>query len=172
MLVHHMFSFISLPARYKRALSAPTSVRSTTHIPLLTSLSLHSRVYIARPSETHLVALLLPQPPQPANSLLLTMPAEDVLRCVIPLHFPWLTYSVRSETWGGQQEHKSCAYLYVVPGISIPLQLQSREAGSGGEETEGTNVKGSPPVGDEARSLKWLPKDQDTRLGDFHSRAF
>ena len=86
--------------------------------------------------------------------------------------YRWLTSSVRSETWGGQQEHKSCAYLYVVPGISIPLQLQSREAGSGGEETEGTNVKGSPPVGDEARSLKWLPKDQDTRLGDFHSRAF
>ena len=58
--------------------------------------------------------------------------------------YRWLTYSVRSETWGGQQEHKSCAYLYVVPGISIPLQLQSREAGSGWEETEGTNVKGSP----------------------------
>ena len=89
-----------------------------------------------------------------------------------PLHFRQLTSSIRSETWGGQQEHKSCAYLYVVPGISIPLQLQSRAAGSGGEETEGTNVKGSPPGGDEARSLKWLPKDQDTRLGDFHSRAF
>ena len=89
-----------------------------------------------------------------------------------PSRCRWLTSSVRSETWGGQQEHKSCAYLYVVPGISIPLQLQSREAGSGGEETEGTNVKGSPPVGDEAWSLKWLPKDQDTRLGDFHSRAF
>ena len=166
-----MFSFISLPARYKRALSAPTGVRSITPILLLTSLSLHSRVYIARPSYTHLVALLLPQPPPPANSLLLTLPAEDQ-RAFFPSHCRWLTCSVRSETWGGQQEHKSCAYLYVVPGISIPLQLQSREAGSGGEETEGTNVKGSPPVGDEARSLKWLPKDQDTRLGDFHSRAF
>ena len=172
MLVHHMFSFISLPARYKRALSASTGVRSTTHIPLLTSLSLHSRVHIARPSETHLFALLFPQPPQPANSLLLTLPAEDVSKCALLLYCRWLTYSIRSQTWGGQQEHKSCAYLYVVPGISIPLQLQSREAGSGGEETEGTNVKGSPPGGDEARSLKWLPKDQDTRLGDFHSRAF
>ena len=89
-----------------------------------------------------------------------------------PSRCRWLTPSVLSKTWGGQQEHKSCAYLYVVPGISIPLQLQSREAGSGGEETEGTNVKGSPPGGDEARSLKWLPKDQDTRLGDFSLPRF
>ena len=145
MLVHHMFSFISLPARYKRALSAPTGVRSITPILLLTSLSLHSRVHIARPSETHLVVLLLPQPPPPpTNSLLLTLPAEDVSKCALLLYCRWLTCSVRSETWGGQQEHKSCAYLYVVPGISISLQLQSREAGSGGRETEGTNVKGSP----------------------------
>ena len=91
-----------------------------------------------------------------------------------PLVCRWLTSSVRSpsDTWGGQQEHKSCAYLYVVPGISIPLQLQSRAAGSGGEETEGTNVKGSPLGGDEAWSLKWLPKDQDPRLGDFSLPRF
>ena len=170
-----MFSFISLPARYKRALSASTDFRSTTHIPLLVSLALSSQVYIARPSETQLVVLLLPQPPPPIDSLLLarhtsrkyflasTNPFHQLKRtvsCCFVVDFPeparkypgecfssryrWLTSSVRSETWGGQQEHKSCAYLYVVPGISIPLQLQSREAGSGGEETEGTNVKGSP----------------------------
>ena len=150
-----MFSFISLPARYKSTQSASTVVRSTTHIPLLTSISLHPRLYIARPSENHLVVLLLPQPPPPpTNSLLLTLPAEDVSKCALLLYCRWLTSSVRSQTWGGQQEHKSCAYLYVVPGISIPLQLQSRAAGSGGEETEGTNVKGSPLGGDEARSLK------------------
>ena len=139
-----MFSFISLPARYKRALSATTAVPSATHIPLLVSLSLHSRVYITRSSETQVVALLFPQPPLPANSLLLTLPAEDVSKCALILYCRWLTNPVRSQTWGGQQEHKSCAYLYVVPGISISLQPQSREARSGGRETEGTNVKGSP----------------------------